>query len=188
MGYCSIHGWFYEPICPKCIRGYSRGKLDSSFELWVVDKFVFDDPPLLNKRNESENDCYCGCPGCGKSHSHLSSVKIANKEGLLDLLTSTLDTLLMFEASIQRDESLLKNENIRDYIRGRTQNVINIAEIFNDNELIKDKKEIYISLCMDCFELRNVLNLPNPNKSLVLRLVRDIQNSCINYFDINIYN
>ena len=79
-------------------------------------------------------------------------------------------------------------ENIRDYIRGRTQNVINIAEIFNDNELVKDKKEIYISLCMDCFELRNVLNLPNPNKSLVLRLVRDIQNSCINYFDINIYN
>lgn len=159
-------------------------------ELWVVDKFVYDNSPLLNKNKEDKEDenCYCGCPGCGKSHSHLSSVKIANKDGLLELLESTLDTLIMFEASIQRDESLLKNEHIKDYIRGRTQNVINIAEIFNDNELIKDKKEIYISLCMDCFELRNLLNLPNPNKCLVLRLVRDIQNSCINYFDINIYN
>lgn len=167
--------------------------MKKKIELWVVDKFVYDDSPLLNKKDNGT--CYCGCPGCGKTHSHLdavhshlSSVKIANKEGLLDLLASTLDSLLMFEASIQRDESLLKNENIRDYIRGRTQNVINIAEIFNDNELVTDKKEIYISLCMDCFELRNVLNLPNPNKSLVLRLVRDIQNSCINYFDINIYN
>lgn len=137
---------------------------------------------------ETNDNCYCGCPGCGKTHSHLSSIKIANKEGLLDLLESTLDSLLMFEASIQRDESLLENENIRDYIRGITQNVINIAEIFNDNDLVIDKKEIYISLCMDCFELRNILNIPNPNKSLVLRLVRDIQNSCINYFDINIYN
>ena len=142
-----------------------------------------------------DKNCYCGCPCCGNTHSHLeavhshlSSVKIANKDGLLDLLESTLDSLLMFEASIQRDESLLENENIRDYIRGRTQNVINIAEIFNDNDLVIDKKEIYISLCMDCFELRNILNIPNPNKSLVLRLVRDIQNSCINYFDINIYN
>lgn len=161
--------------------------MKKKIELWVVDKFVYDDSPLLNKKKDN-GTCYCGCPGCGKTHSHIPSMKLANREGLLDLLASTLDTLLMFEASIQRDESLLKNENIRDYIRGRTQNVINIAEIFNDNELVKDKKEIYISLCMDCFELRNVLNLPNPNKSLVLRLVRDIQNSCINYFDINIYN
>lgn len=170
------------------LRTSIRRPIPSKIECWMVDHVIFDNEPLIGKRIR-EGICRCGCDGCGKKeHVHTPKTRLLNKEGLYDVLTSTLDTLLMFEAAIQRDESLIKNENIKDYIRGRTQNIINIAEVFNDQKLVKDKEEMYISLCMDCYELRNILNLPNSDKTLVLRLVRDIQNTCINYFDVNIYN
>lgn len=120
---------------------------------------------------------------------------------LLNILTSTMDTLLMYEVAIIRNPNILRNRRIQVYIKKRVRNALNIAYLWHtdpglfdlasdmngDPDETKDYNEI-VNCCCAVERFNFERGRIEVMEQEMLRLLRQLQYRCVLYFDFDRFN
>lgn len=144
--------------------------------------------PLTNYLEEIK----CNCPNCPSQNKHITKRTLVNQKDLWDVLTSTLDTLLMYEVAIQRNRRILTNCKIKEYITKRVRNIDGIVEVVEQNELVRDKGDQGKKIKDTCQEFCNFINgkgkrIRGSRRDAMdsLKYLQLIQDLCVDYFEIS---
>lgn len=121
-------------------------------------------------------------------------------EDLLNILTSTMDTLLMYEVAIIRNPRTLENQRIQVYIKKRVRNILNVAYLWHTNpglfdlasdiskepyEVIDYNEIVHCAATIVQFDFRRGIK---EMEQEMLRLLRQLQYRCVLYFDFDRFN
>lgn len=144
--------------------------------------------PLTNYYEEIK----CNCPNCPSNNKHISKRILVNQTDLWNVLTSTLDTLLMYEVAIQRNRRILTNAKIKEYITKRVRNIDGIIDVVEQNELVRDKSEQGKKIKEVCERFIRFINgkekrIRGSKKDATdsLRYLQSIQELCVDFFEIS---